>query len=58
MYRLTFLNGSMQGRRVTVREGTVVVGCAMDCPVRLSGEGLAQHHAELAPQLDRIFRNA
>ncbi len=47
MYRLVYLTGPRQGRRVTVQEGDVLLGTATDCPIRLVHPTVAPQHAVL-----------
>ena len=47
MYRITFLNGPAEGRRLTVRSGSVRIGRGPDCAVRVSDPAMADRHAEI-----------
>ncbi|MCX6996866.1 MAG: FHA domain-containing protein [Kiritimatiellaeota bacterium] len=47
MYRLIFLSGAQQGRRVVIRQGPVILGRHPDSVIRLTDEGVALQHALL-----------
>ena len=48
MYRLIFLNGTMKGRRLAVREGTIFIGRDPACHVELPGDdSVAPRHASI-----------
>lgn len=47
MYRITFLNGPAEGRRLTVRTGSVRIGRGPDCAVRVSDPAMAERHADV-----------
>ncbi len=48
MYRLIFLNGKMKGRRLAVREGSIVIGRDPACHVALEDdESVAPRHASI-----------
>lgn len=56
MYRLTFLNGRMKGRRIAVREGSVVIGRDPACHLELPGDpDVALRHATIEERDDVIF---
>ena len=55
MYRIAFLNGKLKGRRLTVQQGTVRIGRAPDCSVRLSDPAMADHHALVEEREGRLF---
>lgn len=47
MFRIVFTSGSLQGRRLTVRQGRVRLGRGADCAIRLNDPAAADRHAEL-----------
>ena len=55
MYRLVYLTGPRQGRRITVQEGDVLFGTAAECPVRLVHPAVAPQHALLQFRPDGIY---
>lgn len=54
MYRLVYLTGPRQGRRLTVQEGDVLLGSAPECPIRLANPAVAPQQAVLQFQPDGI----
>ncbi|MBW7909205.1 MAG: hypothetical protein H3C50_09890, partial [Kiritimatiellae bacterium] len=53
MYRLSFLNGRLKGRRVTVQQGVLLIGRDSSCEVELSDDALVAHqHIQLETRKD------
>lgn len=55
MYRITFLNGPAEGRRLTVRTGSVRIGRGAECAVRVSDPAMADQHAEIVERDGRTY---
>ena len=55
MYRLVYLTGPRQGRRLTVREGDVVFGSNPACPIRIVHPAVAAQHAILEARNHGIY---
>lgn len=56
MYRLTFLNGKMKGRRVAVREGVLVLGRDPAATLELPGDpDIALRHATIEERDEACF---
>ena len=47
MFKIIFIDGKLQGRRLTVRQGRVRIGRGVDCAIRLADPAAADRHAEL-----------
>lgn len=58
MYRLVFLTGPHQGRRLAVQKGDLVIGHNADCHVQLHGPAVASRHAILEQRPDGFFIKA
>lgn len=53
MYRIVFLSGPSKGKRLLIREGTVVIGRDPDCHVRLpEDDEISRKHATLEQRAD------
>ncbi|MCO5067142.1 MAG: FHA domain-containing protein [Kiritimatiellae bacterium] len=56
MYRLSFLNGRLKGRRVTVQQGVLLIGRDSSCEVELSDDALVAHqHIQLETRKDGVW---
>lgn len=56
MYRLVFLSGRYQGKRLVVRQAITLVGRAADCHLVLSDDDqLAAHHARFEERSTGVF---
>jgi len=56
MYRLIFLSGRMKGRRLAVKQGTLVIGRDPGCQVDLSDDDqVSRHHAQLELRRDGVW---
>ncbi len=56
MYRLFFLNGGLKGRRVTVQQGSLLIGRDASCAINLSDDDLvAHHHVQLDMRKDGVW---
>jgi hypothetical protein len=58
MYRLVFLTGPHQGRRLAVQKGDLVIGHDADCHVQLHDPAVASRHAILEQRPDGFFIKA
>ncbi len=58
MYRLVFLTGPLQGRRLAVRKGDVTIGRDPDCHVLLYDPEVALRHAVLEQRQDGYYIRA
>lgn len=54
MYRISFLDGQLKGREITVSEPRLVIGSASECGLRLLTDGIAPQHAELVDEGGRV----
>jgi hypothetical protein len=58
MYRLVFLNGPRQGRRVAVQQGDVLIGRDEDCSLQLGHPSVCPRHALLERRPEGFFIRA
>lgn len=58
MYRIVYLTGPNQGRRVTVRQGDVLIGAEKSCHVRLRHLTVLDQHAMLEERADGAYVRA
>jgi len=55
MYRLTFKEGPLKGRRLAVRHGAVLFGRGAGATIALSGPDVAERHARLEERADGLW---
>jgi predicted component of type VI protein secretion system len=53
MYRITFIDGPLKGRKLTVHEDRLCIGRDADCSLRMSDPAIAGRHAEFEVR-DRV----
>jgi hypothetical protein len=54
IYRLIYLNGSLQGQRITVSREPMTIGSAPECSVVINDADVAQQHAVLEHQASSL----
>ncbi len=47
MYRITFIDGPLKGRKLTVHEDRLCIGRDADCSLRMSDPAIAGRHADI-----------
>lgn len=55
MYRLFFLAGQFKGKRLTVQQGSVLIGRDADCHVQLPDEGISGKQALIEERSDGLY---
>ena len=55
MYRLIFLAGPLKGRRLAIKQGTVVLGRDPSCSVPIPDDEISRQHATIEQRPDGIY---
>ena len=55
MYRLIFLAGPLKGRRLAIKQGTVVLGRDPSCSVPIPDDEISRQHASIEQRPEGIF---
>ena len=58
MYRLFFLAGQFKGKRLTVQQGSVLIGRDADCHLQLPDEGISGKQALIEERSDGLYIKA
>ena len=58
MYRLFFLAGQFKGKRLTVQQGSVLIGRDVDCHLQIPDEGISGKQALIEERSDGLYIKA
>ena len=58
MYRLFFLAGQFKGKRLTVQQGSVLIGRDVDCDLQIPDEGISGKQALIEERSDGLYIKA